>query len=242
MRILVISDIHANYTALEAVLESAGTYDAVWCLGDIVGYGPDPNQCINTVRSLPNLTCIMGNHDAAVLRRIDLSIFNYDARSSLKWMINTITPANLEYLASLPETASQDGILLVHGSPNNPLWEYILDIYAAAKVFDTSDTNTFLSGHSHIPLVFFKNSAERMVTLRPLVAGDSILLYHRAILNPGSVGQPRDYDPRAAYAIFYPEIRRWESYRVEYDIKSVQQRILKAGLPENHARRLAQGS
>jgi predicted phosphodiesterase len=242
MRILVISDIHANYTALEAVLESAGRVDAVWCLGDIVGYGPDPNQCINTIRSLPNLTCVLGNHDAAVLKRIDLSIFNYDARCSLKWMINTITANNLEYLASLPETATQEDVFLVHGSPRNPLWEYILDVYSAGNIFDSNDAITFLSGHSHIPLVFFKSNSDRMVTLRPLVAGDSILLYHRAILNPGSVGQPRDYDPRAAYAIFYPESRRWESYRVEYDIQGVQQRIIKAGLPEHHAIRLAQGS
>ena len=241
MRVLVLSDIHANYNALEAVLEAAGRVDAVWCMGDLVGYGPDPNQCISAIRELPTLTCVLGNHDAAALHKIDLTAFNYDARLSLKWMIKTITEDNFKFLESLPETAIQDNCFLVHGSPRNPIWEYILDIYTAWINFEEFSQNICISGHSHIPLAFIHNNIENSVAIRPLVAGDSILVSQRAILNPGSVGQPRDHDPRAAYAILYPEIRRWESYRVVYDIKSVQERILKAGLPEHHALRLAKG-
>ncbi|MCE1255435.1 MAG: metallophosphatase family protein [Anaerolineae bacterium] len=241
MRILVISDIHANHSALEAVLEAAGRFDAVWCLGDLVGYGPDPNQVINTVRSLPNLICLLGNHDAAVINRIDLTAFNYDARLSLKWMIDTITPDNLNYLTTLPETAIIEDVLLAHGSPRNPIWEYILDIYTAQNIFNQFTEKIFLVGHSHIPLAFFHNPIDKNIFVRPLIAGDNVLIYHRHIFNPGSVGQPRDFDPRAAYAIYYPESGRWESYRVEYDYKNVQERILKAGLPEHHAIRLSQG-
>jgi predicted phosphodiesterase len=241
MRILVLSDIHANHTALEAVLDAAGTVDAVWCLGDLVGYGPDPNQCINTIRSLPNLTCVLGNHDAAALYRIDLSAFNYDARLSLKWMINTITETNHNFLESLPETAVQYDCFLVHGSPRNPIWEYVLDIYTAWTNFEEFTQKICIIGHSHIPLAFLHNALENSVVIRPMVAGDTLLTYHRAILNPGSVGQPRDHDPRAAYAIYYPDLGRWESYRVEYDVKSVQERIINAGLPEHHAIRLGEG-
>ena len=241
MRILVISDIHANYSALEAVLDAAGRVDAVWCMGDLVGYGPDPNQCINAIRSLPNLTCILGNHDAAALYRIDLAAFNYDARLSLKWMINTITETNKEFLESLPETAIQNDCFMAHGSPRNPIWEYILDIYTAWSNFEEFSQKVCIIGHSHIPLAFLQNNIENSVTVRPLVAGDTLLTYNRVILNPGSVGQPRDHDPRAAYAIYYPDAGRWESYRVEYDIKSVQERIIKAGLPEHHAIRLEEG-
>jgi predicted phosphodiesterase len=241
MRVLVLSDIHANYTALEAVLESAGRVDAVWCLGDLVGYGPDPNQCINVIKSLPNLTCVLGNHDAAALYRIDLTAFNYDARISLKWMISTITEANMKFLESLPDTSIQKDCILVHGSPRNPIWEYILDIYTAWTNFEEFTQKICIIGHSHIPVAFLHNQVENSVVVRPLVAGDTLLTYNRAILNPGSVGQPRDHDPRAAYAIFYPDDGRWESYRVEYDFESVQQRILKAGLPEHHAMRLKEG-
>jgi len=241
MRILVLSDVHANYTALEAVLEAAGRVDAVWCLGDLIGYGPDPNQCVNAIRSLPNLTCVLGNHDAAALYRIDLTAFNYDARISLKWMIGTLTEANKAFLESIPNTAVQYDCFLVHGSPRNPIWEYIVDVYTAWSNFGEFTQKTCIIGHSHIPLAFIHNQTENSVTARALVAGDTLLTNNRVILNPGSVGQPRDHDPRAAYAIYYPETGRWESYRVEYDIKSVQQRILNAGLPEHHALRLTEG-
>ena len=127
MRILIISDIHANLVALEAVLADAGSFDAAWCLGDLVGYGPNPNECVARVRALPNLICLLGNHDQAVLGDVDLRVFNGDARAAISWTQRAATPTSLEYLRSLsPETVYRD-FTLVHASPRQPIWEYILD-------------------------------------------------------------------------------------------------------------------
>src|SRR5512138_2030522 len=127
MRTLIISDIHANLTALEAVLADAGSFDAAWCLGDLVGYGPDPNECIERIAGLPNLQCIMGNHDAAAVDIIDIETFNLEARKSVLWTQERLTPANKEYLKNLPERINLDDFTLVHGSPYKPIWEYLLD-------------------------------------------------------------------------------------------------------------------
>ena len=135
MRILVISDIHGNLTALEAVLKSAGSVDQTWCLGDLVGYGPDPNECIDKIKVIPNLTCLIGNHDSAALGQIDLQAFNQDARVSISWMKSKLKADSLKFLRSMSDKKVVDEITLVHGSPRDPIWEYMLDVHTAAENF-----------------------------------------------------------------------------------------------------------
>lgn len=241
MRVLVISDIHANLTALEAVLEAAGEVDAVWCLGDLVGYGPDPNECIERVRWLPNLTCLIGNHDAAALGQIDVDAFNADARTSILWLQRVLTPANQEFLRALPEKVVIGSVTLAHGSPRNPVWEYILDTRVARVNFEFFETPYCFVGHSHLPVLYQFPDSRPEIQLTIPEENQSIKLVSRTIINPGSVGQPRDRDPRAAYAIYDTETEIWEQHRVPYDIAAVQQRIHDAGLPERHAMRLAEG-
>ncbi len=242
MRILVISDIHANYVALESVLADAGKVDEVWCLGDIVGYGPDPNACVERVRELPRLTCVLGNHDMAVIGRVPRSAFNTEARHSLAWQERVLMASNMDFLRSLPHTLQVRGqVSLVHGSPRDPVWEYVLNTLTARMNFPLFDTPWCFVGHTHAQFIFRWNEKRRRVVLDIPRPGEVMTLPKRAILNPGSVGQPRDRDPRAAYAIFDPETNSWEPRRVEYDIEAVQQRIREAGLPWKHARRLAEG-
>jgi diadenosine tetraphosphatase ApaH/serine/threonine PP2A family protein phosphatase len=243
MRNLIISDIHANYAALEAVLDDAPAIDQVWCLGDLIGYGPDPNECITRLRALPNFSCILGNHDAALLGQIDINTFNRDARLSNEWTQSVITPDNLEYLKSLPDKLVMENATLVHGSPRNPTWEYLMDLYTASINFNNFDTPFCFVGHTHLPLSFLwkEDNATQKISWELIKSDTNIILENRMIINPGSVGQPRDQDARAAYAIFNTETNIWEAHRVAYDIASVQQRILAHGLPERHAMRLDDG-
>jgi predicted phosphodiesterase len=242
MRILVISDIHANYTALEAVLDQSGTTDETWCLGDLVGYGPDPNMVVDRIREIKNLTCLMGNHDAAVIGRIPFETFNNDARRSLVRHEQVLTADNMEFLRSLPQTVRvRSGVTLAHGSPRDPLWEYVLNTLSARLNFDQFETPLCFVGHSHIQCVFTFNEKNDRVSLEATRPEISIELNPKMILNPGSVGQPRDRDPRAAYAIYDSQAKTWTPFRVEYNIPEVQQRIRESGLPERHAERIAEG-
>ena len=242
MRILVISDVHANYPALEAVLKDAGKTDETWCLGDLVGYGPDPNMVIERVRQLTPLTCILGNHDVAVLGRMALEAFNGDARRSLTWTENVMSADAMDFLQTLPQTPKVRGdVTLTHGSPRDPIWEYVLNTLSARLNFDHFDTPLCFVGHTHVQCIFQSDKNKDRITMGITKVGVPISLTQRAIINPGSVGQPRDRDPRAAYAIYDSEAKTWEACRVEYDIAEVQQRIREAGLPEKHAVRLADG-
>ncbi len=242
MPILVISDIHANYTALEAVLKDAGPVDGTWCLGDLVGYGPDPNMVVEEIRSLPNLTCMLGNHDVAILGRMELAAFNGDARRSLTWTSNVLTADNMDFLRSLRHTTDVHGnVTLAHGSPRDPIWEYVLNTLSARLNFEHFTTPFCFVGHSHIQSMFQLDEDKDRVSMALAKVGRQLPLKPRVIVNPGSVGQPRDRDPRAAYALFDPEPATWEARRVEYDIASVQERVRQAGLPEKHAVRLAEG-
>jgi len=242
MRILVLSDIHSNLTALERVLQDAGQVDAVWCLGDIVGYGPDPNECVALLRMQTNLTCLMGNHDAAVLGRIPLESFNHDARKSIEWIQERITRESYTFLATLSEKIVIDQqVTLAHGSPRNPIWEYILDLYNASQNFNHFETNICMVGHTHLPIAYFLSEDTRHVRWVIPSEGECLTIADRAILNPGSVGQPRDHNPRASYAIFNSQDLTWEIHRVEYDIRSVQNRIRAANLPSRHGLRLLEG-
>jgi diadenosine tetraphosphatase ApaH/serine/threonine PP2A family protein phosphatase len=241
MRILVLSDIHANLTALESVLQDAGQVDATWCLGDVVGYGPDPNECVGLLRQQPNLTCLLGNHDAAVLDRIPLETFNHDARRSIEWIQRIVSPATIQFLNILPEKTLVEGVTLAHGSPRNPVWEYVLDLYNAAQNFNHFETQICMVGHTHLPIAYLETEKPHDVRWVIPLDREAIVIEHRAILNPGSVGQPRDHDPRASYAIFESETNTWQIQRVDYDVRGVQKRIRAANLPARHALRLLEG-
>jgi diadenosine tetraphosphatase ApaH/serine/threonine PP2A family protein phosphatase len=241
MRILVFSDIHANINALEAVLEHAGKIDAVWCLGDLVGYGSDPNDCVERIRTLPNLVCILGNHDAATLGRIDLNTFNHEANLAIQWTKTQLSKENGQFLNNLPEKVVIDQVTLSHGSPRNPIWEYILDIQTASNNFECFSTPICFVGHTHLPLAFQTLNGVEKVECKVPDSEECLPLQGRMILNPGSVGQPRDHNPKAAYAIYDPDRSTWDFHRVKYEIATVQERIILAGLPHHHADRLAEG-
>ncbi len=241
MRILIISDIHANLTALEAVLADAPQVDAVWCLGDLVGYGPDPNECVTRVRQLPNLVCLFGNHDAAVSGMIDISSFNNEARMAVLWTQSVIGQANLEYLRSLSPQTVIDSVHIAHGSPRQPIWEYLLDTRTASENFDYFETPYCFVGHSHLPVVFQKEDGQDKTDLSIPKANTSLEMVPRSIYNPGSVGQPRDRDPRSAYAVFDSDRQVWNLRRIPYDIYKVQERMRAARLPQRHIQRLSAG-
>jgi predicted phosphodiesterase len=242
MRILVMSDIHANFTALEAVLKDAGEVDETWCLGDLVGYGPDPNAVVEEVREIKNLTCLLGNHDVAVTGRMPLETFNGEARRSLEHHEKVLTASNMDFVRSLPSKTKVRGeATIAHGSPRDPLWEYILNTLTARLNFDHFETPWCFVGHSHIQSIFIKDEKTDRVSLEQTKPDTTIALRSKLILNPGSVGQPRDRDPRAAYAIYDTEARTWTPKRVAYNIAEVQGRIRSMGLPEKHAVRIAEG-
>ena len=241
-RVLVISDVHANITALEAVLANAGKVDEVWCLGDIAGYGPDPNECIEVIQALPNLTCMMGNHDYAAIGDMALETFNVDAKKALLWQRGVLTDSSKNFLRTLLQRPKQcEAVTLVHGSPRDPIWEYIMNTLVARINLDFFETLWCFVGHSHFQAVFQYHGDTDDMSIEVPKAQIQYGLKERAILNPGSVGQPRDRDPRAAYSIYDPQAKIWEPRRVEYDIQSVQKRILDAGLPPRHAERLSGG-
>lgn len=243
MRTLILSDIHANLTALSAVLEDAKPYDRVWCLGDIVGYGPDPNACVERLRELPGLKCIKGNHDSAILGEIDKNAFNFEARASLEWLDSKLKPHNRRWLATLEERLKIEQFTLVHGSPRNPIWEYIMDLSVARQNMSAFDTQLCLVGHTHIPCVFKMDEDEAITSTRLYAMSPEVLfkLAHRAIINPGSVGQPRDHDPRSSYLMYDSTSGDYTYHRVAYDFEKVQERIQAAGLPSRHGDRLASG-
>jgi diadenosine tetraphosphatase ApaH/serine/threonine PP2A family protein phosphatase len=243
MRTLIVSDIHANVTALQAVLEDAAPFERVWCLGDIVGYGPDPNKCIEIIRSLPELQCVKGNHDAAILGEIDVLAFNFEARESLEWLESRLKPENKDWLSRLPEKITLDDFTITHGSPRNPIWEYIMDLRTARENMSAFETTYCLAGHTHIPCVFKMDGDKPNSTNLYLVPPDEpFMLDRKCIINPGSVGQPRDHNPLSSYLVYDDEAELpWVYHRVAYDIEQVQMRILSAGLPQRQASRLSEG-
>ncbi len=241
MHILVISDIHANLTALESVINAAGNVDATWCLGDLVGYGPDPNECIELIRTLPNLTCILGNHDSAAVDQIDAETFNPEARTALIWTRYQLSKSNRDFLASLADRYTWQDITLVHGSPRQPVWEYILDIRTATQNFENFTTSYCLIGHTHLPVIYSLSDTRPYAHLTIPEPNQTKKIPVRSIINPGSVGQPRDRDPRASFAILDTDSMTWDYRRVTYDIVSVQVRMEAFRLPERHIQRLSAG-
>jgi diadenosine tetraphosphatase ApaH/serine/threonine PP2A family protein phosphatase len=241
VRILVVSDIHGNLEALRTVLTAAGTVDAVWCLGDTVGYGPEPDACVQTVRELPH-AAVAGNHDCAAIGTLDISGFNPDAAAAARWTGSKLTPETRAYLADLPLTRVEDNFTLAHGSPRDPLWEYLFQSRDAEANFAHFATAYCLVGHTHVPAVAaWRNGRVSMDYARD---GDELDLGEveaRFILNPGSVGQPRDRDPRAGYLLLDTGAQRATWHRVAYDISSTQRLMEQQALPHRLIDRLTVG-
>ncbi|MDX1414743.1 MAG: metallophosphoesterase family protein [Candidatus Promineifilaceae bacterium] len=241
MRVLVISDIHANLVAFETVLEEAqDQWDIIWCLGDLVGYGPRPNECVALLREHEHIS-LSGNHDWAALDKLDLDDFNEEAQIAISWTREAMSEETREYLDALPPKRIVDNFTLAHASPRGPVWEYIMDYETALANFAHFETPVCLVGHTHIPVLLAKKGADDLAVLEPTYQETIYLEDTRVIINPGSVGQPRDSDPRAAYALLDTEQLTWEFYRVVYPIEQTQEQIRAAGLPPPLAARLAYG-
>lgn len=239
MRVAVLSDIHSNLAALEAVLEELGSVDAIWVLGDIVGYGPDPDAVVAKLRDL-EVIAVRGNHDAAALGQLDASSFNDDARRAVEWTATTITSVTRDWLDALPERREVEGFTLVHGSPRDPLWEYVLSPGIAQRALGSFTTTHCLVGHTHVPLVFREDGDEMAIIWRE--DGETLELDdRRAIVNPGGVGQPRDGDPRACAMTLDTESRTATWRRIPYPIERTQERMREEGLPDRLVNRLAHG-
>ena len=243
MRSVILGDIHSNLAAFEAVLadaEAQGGFDAIWCLGDIVGYGPEPHDCIHLLLGYKHI-CIAGNHDWAAAGRIDISSFNPDAATACRWTARQLTPEDIDYLVNLPSSLKQGDFTAVHGSPRQPIWEYILSVSEACDNFGYFDTRFCLVGHSHIPLVFGQDKTGKCFRAKIPNEVRLDLQGSRLIINPGGVGQPRDGDPRASYAIYDDDSQTVYHYRVSYDIVSTQRKMIERGLPLSLALRLNYG-
>jgi diadenosine tetraphosphatase ApaH/serine/threonine PP2A family protein phosphatase len=241
MRVAVISDIHANLHALEAVLaevEREGP-EAVWCLGDVVGYGPHPNECCDLVRARADLA-LCGNHDLAALGTLDVDDFSGDAAVAARWTARILGPEQRAWLASLQPSAAADGAGLYHGSPRDPVWEYVLSEEVALLSILATEDNVVLVGHSHVPLALCWDGETLDGGLAP--GGTDVELGgRRSLLNPGSVGQPRDGDARAAWLLIDLARGRGTFRRVTYPIADAQAASREAGLPPALAARLAHG-
>ncbi len=246
MRTLIVSDIHSNIVALDAVLRDArvlGPIDVIWSLGDMVGYGPRPNECLDTLRRFPHVS-VAGNHDLGAIGTTSLDVFNADAAMACMWSAAQLTPENRAFLEELPSVVREGDFTLVHASLRDPVWEYVVHEGVARESFALLETRVLLLGHSHLPLLFEEVQLTRDVRNKTRLAHDSVLEVMgepRLIINPGSVGQPRDGDPRAGYAILDHEAGTLTHLRAEYDIEFVQRDMKAAGLPLRLAQRLSYG-
>ncbi|HEY4689209.1 MAG TPA: metallophosphoesterase family protein [Anaerolineae bacterium] len=244
MRYLIVSDIHANLVALDAVLQDAGHFDAIWCLGDVIGYGPDPNECVARLREFPHI-CLSGNHDWAALGKLDLRGFNAEARISAEWTAQQLDPSTRAYLQALPPSRVEAGYTLAHGSPRQPIWEYILDPVTAELNFSAFVTVACFVGHTHIPVVYhLPDGATGPHNCEPRTPQWNQPIHlnsGRWIVNPGSVGQPRDGNPDSSYTILDRENNVLEYRRVRYPIQETQRRMRKHGFPARLIERLAKG-
>jgi diadenosine tetraphosphatase ApaH/serine/threonine PP2A family protein phosphatase len=233
MRIAIISDIHANLPALEGVLQRIGELkaDATYCLGDIVGYGPFPNETVMLVQRHCSAT-VKGNHDSGVAGETALDQFNSYGQAGIRWTQECITIDNLEFLRSLPMTVQKDDLTIVHSSPvNPPEWTYVLTLQEAMEAFKAFSTRYCFIGHTHLPIM----------------VGEDLLINHhtpgegRYLINVGSVGQPRDRNPAAAFGLLDTEAGTYALHRVPYDIRRTMKAIRTAGLPGFLANRLLRG-
>ena len=247
MRVAAISDIHANLPALEAVLEAidAAGVEEIWCLGDVIGYGAEPDECADLVRERCAL-CLVGNHDLAVLGALDVASFSEAAAEAVAWTQENVAERTLELLRELEPIGRRQGVALFHASPRDPIWEYVLSAEQADACMDVQPERIALIGHSHISLFFMRPSpGEQDHDIRGAQSSDDTLLDLGDgcwLVNPGSVGQPRDGDPRAAWLELDTSEQTARFHRVRYDIERAAASIATAGLPRRLADRLHVGS
>ena len=242
MRVAVVSDIHSNLHALEAVLAAidAEAPDELWCLGDLVGYGPRPNECCAAIAERADV-CLAGNHDLAVRGTIDLAEFHGDAGDAARWTREVLEPEWQALLDRLEPEGAAHGVALYHGSARDPIWEYVLSDEAALATLELAGSPLVLVGHSHVALQVVRSGDGLDGGVAPegteLEVGSGV----QALLNPGSVGQPRDGDPRAAYLLLDLDAHQASFRRVSYDVERTQREMRDAGLPELLAARLELG-
>ena len=242
MRVAIASDIHGNRHAFEAVIgaaEAAGA-EELWCLGDLVGYGADPDDCV-ALASEHSAVCLAGNHDLAVTGRLPIDDFSRGAALAVRWTQEVMLPESIAFLQSLEPTGSAEGIGLFHASPRDPVWEYVLSSLAAELCLDVTRQRISMIGHSHVALAFHRAEGEPATgsTRRPGEVAD--LTRGKWLINPGSVGQPRDGDPRAAWLLLDTRAPSAEWRREDYDIAGAQAAIRAARLPDSLAERLRHG-
>jgi predicted phosphodiesterase len=241
MRVAVISDVHGNVQALEAVLEAidAVQVDEIWSLGDVVGYGADPVRCMQIVDERAAVS-LAGNHDLVVAGVIDIDMFAYDARDAAEWSRTVLSAEQIQALGTRMPGGQRDGVQFFHGSVRDPVWEYVVDARTAELCLERQRRPLCLIGHSHVQLLWgYENGA----LVGGTVAAGATLAYGEGpfIVNPGSVGQPRDGDPRAGYVILDTDAGTATWLRADYDIRAAQSAIRDAGLPLRLAARLAEG-
>ena len=236
MRVAVLSDIHANLVALDAVLADIPSVDEVWQLGDVVGYGPDPDGVVARLREI-GAVGVRGNHDAAALGGPEIEYFNVDARMAMEWTRTRIEADTRAWLGALPEILVREGFTLVHGSPRDPIWEYVTTTPVARAGIAAMETHSGLNGHTHLPVAYVEEDG-RMETVSPGSGSRLTLDGRRALLNPGSVGQPRDGIPTASWMLLDTGTGTAMWRRTSYDIAVVQAVMSDAGLPERLVARL----
>jgi predicted phosphodiesterase len=239
MRLAVLSDIHANLAALNAVRDDLPEVDETWVLGDIVGYGPQPNEVIRVLQEMAARS-VMGNHDGAAIGTVDVDWFNPDAARAIDWTAEVVDENSRAYIAALPEIRREGELTAVHGSPRDPTWEYITGTSVAEANLPAFDTRFCLHGHTHVPVVF--RAEDGRVELVPATPDRPISLdAGRGLLNPGSVGQPRDGNPAASYLVMDTDTSQAEFRRVRYDIAETQRLMRAVGLPARLVERLGYG-
>ncbi len=233
-----MADVHSNLRALTAVIDDAlrlGGFDSIWMLGDVVGYGPEPNECIALLQT-QSLVCVAGNHDLGVAGRIDLSQFNPVAAEACLWTRGRLSASSSQFLGELTERCARESFVLVHASPREPIWEYVTSAVQARQLAAYCEKTHCLVGHTHSPLAL--SMLETEVPFRDgLLQAGKVLLRGRLIINPGGVGQPRDGDPRAAYGILDMSAGTFSFHRVKYDVTGTVRAIHRSGLPSSLARR-----
>ena len=242
MRYAILSDIHGNLEALTAVLNdiSKRGVGKIWCLGDIVDYGPDPHACIALMRRQKHVT-VAGNHDLAALNMIGTADFHPDAVVANSWTREQLQQADLDFLASLPSDIEEGEFTLVHSSPRDPIWEYIKSVDIAKNNLPYFKSPFCLIGHTHKPVIFRCPDNNSCSEVEFPLEVDFALEGGRLFLNPGSVGQPRDGDPRASYAIYDSDTKSIRLCRIPYDIAATQSKMLKVKLPPGLITRLSYG-
>jgi len=241
MKRAILSDVHGNLEALQAVLadiRAAGAGE-IWSLGDAVGYGPDPDACVEILREEATVN-LMGNHDAAVAELTPVENFNVNARRAVEWTRSVASPATMDFVARLEYTERREGALLVHASPREPkAWHYIMNLGEAGKSFAFFDEQLCFIGHTHVPSIVTRRGGAAAELLTEQSAG--VPEGTRCLVNVGSVGQPRDRDPRASFVILDLEARRVEIRRVSYPLEETQAKMRERGLPPYLSERLAAG-